>query len=282
MFVQAPWIHSTLHDYHIVSVNYRFCPEVTFEDQLEDLRDAWQWCHLHLADELGAPAIDVSKSAIGGESAGGTFATLSGFLFEPRPRVIINLYGPVLMSHPQFHEPLSNMSKLLTDVRYSRKRSEEQLEAAMRVNDPTKARSVYPFWFDEEVSNDRLRQFYDMPEFEYGEAEYLRMDLYKYLSITRKRFATVFGKYRYPESEYQNRLDNFSSLNLLKDTASFPPTVLIHGTADTAAPIGPSRLFHEQMESRDWSTKAIWIEGAEHSFDAFITVRARDRANVFG
>jgi acetyl esterase/lipase len=71
----------------------------------------------------------------------------------------------------------------------------------------------------------------------------------------------------------------FSLSNSKEDTITWPPTVLIHGTDDTAVPIHESRnLYRLLTSSRDDTNKDIGnsgavedllieVPGAEHSFD---------------
>jgi len=54
----------------VVSVDYRLAPETRYPGALEDNYAALKWVHAH-AEELG---IDRSRIAVGGESAGGTYA----------------------------------------------------------------------------------------------------------------------------------------------------------------------------------------------------------------
>jgi len=221
---------------------------------------------------MGDGNIDLARSVIGGESAGGTFATLSGFILEPRPSVIINLYGPVLLSHPHFHVPADNSEEALASLQYSQPRTTEELEAALRDNDPTRARSRFPWWPDLDVPPEKLRTFLGLPDYTAGEEERLRMDLYKYMSVRRNRFSTVFRRHTLSPEDFQKTLNSFSALELIKSASEFPPTFFVHGTADNAAPIGPSQAMFDQLKTKGVPVGARWVEGADHSFDVFITV----------
>src|SRR5580698_9513557 len=67
-----PHIQEIATDCHcvVVSVDYRLAPETHYPGPLEDNYAALKWVHAHAA-ELG---IDRSRIAVGGESAGGTYA----------------------------------------------------------------------------------------------------------------------------------------------------------------------------------------------------------------
>jgi acetyl esterase/lipase len=259
-----------------VSVNYRLCPQVSFQEQLDDIKDAWTWCHENLPQVLGGMAVDVRKCVVAGDSAGGCFASLSGFHFEPKPKVIVNLYGPVQLRHPHFHVPAANYKEQLAKAKYLKRGTEDELQAALVDNDPSKAKTRYIWWHDMGIPIERVRGFLGVPDLEVDENQKLRMDLYTYMSITRTRFSSVFRKHNFQtENEFQAELDKFSSLSKIKElppSLSYPPTFFLHGNSDTAAPIGPSMEFYDQLEKRDIDCEARWAEGAEHSFDAFIDV----------
>ena len=49
--------------------------------------------------------------------------------------------------------------------------------------------------------------------------------------------------------------------------SSWPPTLMIHGTADTAVPILSSRLMKQTLTDAGASAELIEVEGKEHVFD---------------
>lgn len=48
---------------------------------------------------------------------------------------------------------------------------------------------------------------------------------------------------------------------------TFPPTMFIHGTADTITPIRISEKAHEKLTALGVNTKLLRVEGADHMFD---------------
>ena len=60
----------------VLSVDYRLAPEYKFPTAVEDAFDALTWLHAHAA-EYG---IDAERLAVGGDSAGGTLATVCAVL----------------------------------------------------------------------------------------------------------------------------------------------------------------------------------------------------------
>lgn len=67
-------------DCTVISVGYRLAPEHKFPIPVEDAYDALAWIARH-ASELN---IDVSRLAVGGDSAGGTLATVSALISGER------------------------------------------------------------------------------------------------------------------------------------------------------------------------------------------------------
>jgi hypothetical protein len=70
----------------IVSPTYRLMPEATGLDMLDDLKDFWEWVHKSLpkyvANKWPHLTLDVDRTAVTGESAGGYLALQSAFLFS--------------------------------------------------------------------------------------------------------------------------------------------------------------------------------------------------------
>jgi len=49
-------------------------------------------------------------------------------------------------------------------------------------------------------------------------------------------------------------------------SADDPPTLLVHGDADTLVDINNSQLIHEALEDKNVATGLVVIEGAGHGF----------------
>jgi acetyl esterase len=60
----------------VLSVDYRLAPEYRFPTAHNDVFDTWRWLHRH----AGVYGIDASRMAVGGDSAGGTLATVCAVL----------------------------------------------------------------------------------------------------------------------------------------------------------------------------------------------------------
>ena len=53
----------------------------------------------------------------------------------------------------------------------------------------------------------------------------------------------------------------------LRITSSWPPTILCHGTADTAVPVEESRILGRSLMEAGVTVKLFEFYGEEHSFD---------------
>ncbi|CAB3750670.1 alpha/beta hydrolase [Paraburkholderia humisilvae] len=83
----------------VLSVDYRLAPEHKFPTAVDDAFDAFSWLHTNAA----AYAIDVSRIALGGDSAGGTLATVCAVLARDAglPVALQLLIYPGTTSHQQ-------------------------------------------------------------------------------------------------------------------------------------------------------------------------------------
>lgn len=186
---------------------------------------------------------------------------------------MLNVYGPVDVSYPYFYTPMPNANELLAKADFSKPRTEEELNAALWARDPSKAKTVYPWWGDLATPIEKLREYFALPSYEVGEDERLRMDLYTYMSIKRVRFDSVFRKDQYEtEEDFKAQMVKYSAMSLLDPTKRYPRTFLMHGTGDTSVPVELSRQFYDKLKGMGIPVDAVWPEGAEHCFDALITV----------
>jgi acetyl esterase/lipase len=53
-------------------------------------------------------------------------------------------------------------------------------------------------------------------------------------------------------------------------SAQFPPTMFIHGNADTVTPVRISERAHQELAVLGVETEILRVEGADHMFDLFI------------
>ncbi|CAD6537817.1 Carboxylesterase NlhH [Paraburkholderia hiiakae] len=83
----------------VFSVDYRLAPEHRFPCAVHDAFDAYTWLHAHTAEY----ALDTSRFAVGGDSAGGTLATVCAVLARDAgiAPVLQLLFYPAVSAHQQ-------------------------------------------------------------------------------------------------------------------------------------------------------------------------------------
>ncbi len=62
--------------------------------------------------------------------------------------------------------------------------------------------------------------------------------------------------------------------------ATYPPTFILHGTADSAVPVEQSRAFEAKCKQVGIPIDARYCEGGEHCFENKIEVVIRTRAEA--
>ena len=98
------WQRKLYHDwgYALVSIDYRLAPETKLPGIIGDVRAAWDWLH---NEAPGRFAVDPSRTAVVGHSAGGYLTLMTGFCVEPRPSALVSFYGYGDIIGPWYSEP---------------------------------------------------------------------------------------------------------------------------------------------------------------------------------
>jgi len=86
------------HGHALISADYRLAPQVGVQDIFADVGDCISFirqsdglvAHLMATGDEGA--VDVTRLAVSGSSAGGYLALLAGLYIEPKPKVILPIY----------------------------------------------------------------------------------------------------------------------------------------------------------------------------------------------
>ena len=76
--------------YVVCSIDYRLAPETKLPEIYKDIQDAYAWLR---KDGPELFRIDPDRVAVMGGSAGGFLTLSAGFLFEPRPKVLVSFWG---------------------------------------------------------------------------------------------------------------------------------------------------------------------------------------------
>jgi acetyl esterase/lipase len=206
----------------LISLDYRLAPETQLPEIIQDVEDAFDWIR---SNGPRLFKIDPTRIAVAGGSAGGYLALTSGFRVQPRPAVLLSVfgYGDLIgdwYSTPSPH-PRHHHSKLTRE------------EAFRQVSGPA-------------ISDARDRK---------GDGG----AFYEYCRQTGTWPKAVSGW------DPVTKPERFHPFMPVKNvTAEYPPTVLIHGTSDTDVPYEQSVLMAEQFKQHKVPHVLISIPNGEH------------------
>ena len=209
--------------YDIISLDYRLAPETKVPEIIRDLEDAFQWIH-----RLGSRVLDVdtSRVAVIGASAGGYLTLAAGYRVDPRPTVLVSLWGYGDLIGPWLNEPSTHPRHNQAQM------TEERAQEIM---------SLPP------IANARDRKGNGWAFYQYCRQKGLCPNL-----------VSNFDMFEEPE-----RFFPYMPLkNVAKD---FPPTLLVHGTNDTDVPHEQSELMQQEFIEHSVPYELFSVEGAEHS-----------------
>ena len=220
-----PWREMILtNGYVLVSLDYRLAPQAKLPEIIGDIEDAFRWLR---GDGAKRFHIDPERVAVMGGSAGGYLTLVTGYRVNPRPRALVSLYGYGDIIGDWYATPSPH-------ARHNRKKYTEA-EARQAIKGPV-------------VANDRERTqsgaggvFYD----------YCRQNGVWPKEVSGwdpKREAEKF----------------FPFMPVKNVTAQYPPTVLIHGTADTDVPFEQSTMMAEEFKKHGVPFEFYEIARGEH------------------
>lgn len=81
------------YGYAYVSADYRLAPQASVADIRDDVLDCVKFVREKLSSHVEKDAIDPSRLAVAGSSAGGYLCLLAGLYADPKPTVIMPIYG---------------------------------------------------------------------------------------------------------------------------------------------------------------------------------------------
>ena len=215
----------------VVLPNYRFVPESSGADIIEDIKDFWTWADRHLADFIREVApgieIDVGKLLVSGDSSGGWCALHSVFeLPEGRIKALLLLY-PMVKKWCKSKQLLREWGRSAPDEEVIDKHLAQVAEGAIAYS-------------DRHLSREKLADAF---------------------SANQHRWDLAFGTEK-----------GLHPLERLSDRKVFPPSLILHGDADTSVNLEDCDDFVHRIEEVMGSAVREGVhlvvrEGEEHGFE---------------
>jgi acetyl esterase/lipase len=208
--------------YILVSIDYRLAPETKLPAIIGDVEDSFRWLRSHGPQQFH---IDPNRIAVIGGSAGGYLTLTTGFRVDPRPRVLVSLWGYGDLVGPWYSQPSPH-------PRHHQVKLER--DAALRqVSGPP-------------ISDSRHRNGN-------GGAFYQHCRQHGFWP------KAVSGWDPHTETE-----KFFPYMPVKNIGTDYPPTVLVHGTADTDVPFEQSVIMARELTKQGIEHELLRVEGAEH------------------
>ncbi|WWC63895.1 uncharacterized protein I303_106500 [Kwoniella dejecticola CBS 10117] len=254
--------------YHVVSVSYRFVPQVTHDDIASDILTAYEWCKTNLSSVLGEENVDTDSFICAGDSAGAHLALWCGNHLSPRPRVVVDIYGLTSLDDPFYSLcvpdlPLPTLGQ----------HSTEELESDLNDRDPANAvvTSAFTLELPPFTSGDDLKVAWGI-DYTPTEKDVRRADLNVYTFKNGLKMANIFRKYRFEaEEEYTKELQRWSAMHHIGSKSSgYPATVIVHGKADTIVPVTQSHQLAAKLRKMGVDVEENYIDGADHLFETYL------------
>ena len=227
----------------LISFDYRLLPEATLEDINADVLAVEQFALTQLQPTLASlhlPPVDLGQVVVGGASAGGYLALQAGHLFtQLRPRAVAVMYPMTLtrmdwyaQPHPEAR-PLAGLLPADIDV----------------------------------AAVERLLTHRGQPLSGYPMSDFKqpRFATYQVLINRGEYYQLALGSNTAPTDLPAQKQRLLPALNI---TASYPPTLLAHGTADTTVPVAESDDIAAALAAAGVQHAYLRVEGREHGLDA--------------
>jgi acetyl esterase/lipase len=211
--------------YAVVSIDYRLAPETKLPAIIEDVEDAYRFVH-----ERGPELfhVDTERIAVLGSSAGGYLTLTCGFRAKPRPAALVSYWG--------YGDLIGDWYSRPSDF-YRRQPLVSEEAALAGVSGPPVADGVVD-------GND------------YPKA---RSAFYLYCRQNGLWPKLVGGLDPHVEPA---AFDPYMPVKNV--TPEYPPTLLIHGTADTDVPYEQSVLMERELKRHGVAHRFITVPDAGH------------------
>jgi acetyl esterase/lipase len=228
----------------LASIDYRLAPQVKAPAIVEDVVDAFRWIR-----ERGAAVarLDPGKIVVVGASAGGYLTLMTGIMVEPTPVALVSYYGYGDVDEDWYTRPSEHYRTVVP--LYAREEALGGLRGGVVTSPPDEAQAV------------------------------ARRRYYHYLRQNGLWTREVTG---YDPASEGARLDPYCPVRNV--TAEYPPTMLIHGMADTDVPYDRSVNMAHALERQGVEHELVTVPGAEHGLvgvDQTLIDGAHEKALAF-
>ncbi|KIJ96839.1 hypothetical protein K443DRAFT_681987 [Laccaria amethystina LaAM-08-1] len=276
---------ATSSGHAFISADYRLLPPATGHDIVKDIKDLFAYLKDPLlsftlpsrpGDEQRKFKVDPESIVVSGSSAGGFCAYLAAInCTSPKPKAIFSLYGMGgdLLT-PTYLSPKKDVffrGREILDPADFQEYLYPSITTLQAISDSPLAYHPDTYHIPGYPANPRMllvRLYFQLGTFlDYYTGEHnpslssvLRVELEQRKADpdTIPSNESIIAKI-----PNQHRI-LFPQLGV---NSSWPPTLFLHGTADTAIPIHESRLMHSLIKDAGVPTELVEFEGLEHSFD---------------
>lgn len=211
--------------YPLFSLDYRLAPEVKLPDIIADIRDAFAWIRASASQEFH---VDPDRFVVYGGSAGGYLTLMTGLILDPPPSALVSYYGYGDVDGDWYTQP-----------------SEHYRTTAQLVPED-QARSVVGHKVLTHTDNSNPTQK-------------RRGEYYLFLRQNGLWTREVTG---FDPVREKSKLDPFSPVRNI--TSKYPPTILIHGTADTDVPYHLSVDMDRTLTAQNVPHEFITVKDGNH------------------
>ncbi|KAI0699321.1 alpha/beta-hydrolase [Cerioporus squamosus] len=284
------WLHRrvTSSGMAFISADYTLLTPATGHKILHDVKDLFSFLEVEANHRIreaceieGNPSfeIDPSALAVAGSSAGGMCVYYAASCASPKPKVALSLYGMG--------------GDMLTWIYLAHKTS--PFLRGREILDPEDfAEFLYPACLKSPVVNDsplayhppthHIPNFPANPRMLLGRL-YLQTGTYldyltglhaPSLSATLRELLSQHGLLAEDPDSFDTGADRHRGaippehlplFPQFADVSSFPPTLLLHGSADSAVWVRESKNMHRRLRDAGVHAELKIVEGKEHSFD---------------
>jgi len=228
----------------LISLDYRLAPQVQLPAIVSDVQAAFRW----IGDDGAALApLDPGRIAVVGASAGGYLALLAGCAVEPKPRVLVAYYGYGDVDSDWYTTPSEHYRRVVP--LYSREQALGDLADGVVASPPDQAQA------------EARRRYY----------HYLRQN-----GLWTREVTGV------DPARGRAALDPFCPIRNV--SPAYPPTMLLHGTADTDVPYQCSVEMAHELDRHSVEHDLVTVPDAEHGLvgvDPVLVASANARAHAF-